>query len=79
MRMPFPLVHLFNSDAHSAPARLPERASEVPLAEMEDSVPSMNLWSGAMMLLAIGFSHQRLSAHQRAGGRAKRAIPRSDA
>jgi hypothetical protein len=56
-----------------------KQTSEVPLAEMDDSVPTMNLWSGAMMLLAIGFSRNRLSARQRAAGMAKRAIRRHDA
>jgi hypothetical protein len=74
MRLPFPWIHLFHAPAESAPAT--RRAAEVPLAEADDSVPTMNLWNGFLMLLAIGFSHNRLSARQRAGGRAKRAMLR---
>jgi uncharacterized protein (DUF305 family) len=39
----------------------------------------MGLWSGAMMLLALGFTRQRLPHHQRAAGMAKRARRRYDA
>jgi hypothetical protein len=74
MRLPFPLIHLFHAPADAAPTA--RRATEVPLAEADDSVPAMNLWNGFLMLLAIGFSHNRLSARQRAGGRAKRAMRR---
>lgn len=73
MRLPFSLIHLFHAPESAATVR---RASEVPLAEAEDSVPTMNLWNGFLMLLAMGFSHNRLPARQRAGGRAKRAIAR---
>jgi hypothetical protein len=75
MRLPFPLIHLFHASAEPAPTRH-RASSDVPLAEADDSVPTMNLWNGFLMLLAIGFSHNRLSARQRAGGRAKRAMPR---
>ena len=79
MRLPFPLFHLFQFHSEPAPVQVRKRVSEVPLAEMDDSVPTMNLWSGAMMLLAIGFSRSRLSARQRAAGMAKRAIQRREA
>jgi hypothetical protein len=74
MRLPFPLIHLFHAPAEAAPVT--RRASEVPLAEADDSVPTMNIWNGLLMLLAIGFSHNRLPGRQRAGGRAKRAMNR---
>ena len=64
MRLPFPWIHVFHAPAEPAPVA--RRSSEVPLAEADDSVPTMNLWNGFLMLLAIGFSHNRLSARQRA-------------
>jgi hypothetical protein len=79
MRLPFPLLHLFQFHSEPAPVQVRKRATDVPLAEMDDSVPTMNLWSGAMMVLALGFSRNRLSARQRAAGMAKRAIRRHDA
>jgi hypothetical protein len=74
MRLPYALSHLLNFHADAAP--ISRRATEVPLAEAEDGVPTMNIWNGFLMMLAIGFSQNRLSARQRAGGRAKRAMPR---
>jgi len=80
MRLPYALSHLlhFHAPAEPPPAPpVPRRASsEVPLAEVEDSVPTMGIWNGFLMLLAIGFSHNRLSARQRQGGRVKRSMPR---
>ena len=78
MRLPYPLLHLFHLPAEAAPTPTTKSrpVSDVPLAEAEDSVPTMSLWSGFLMLLAIGFSHNRLPARQRNGGRAKRAMPR---
>jgi hypothetical protein len=74
MRLPYPLFHRFHSELPSAPISRP--AADVPLAEADDSVPTMNIWDGFLMLVAIGFSHNRLSGRQRAGGRAKRAMMR---
>ena len=74
MRLSYALSHLLHF--HADPAPISRRATEVPLAEAEDSVPTMNIWNGFLMLLAMGFSHNRLSARQRAGGRAKRAMRR---
>jgi hypothetical protein len=81
MRLTLSLFDLFHH-SESAKCKTPvTRAPEAstPLAEMEDSVPTMGLWSGAMMLLALGFSRNRLPRRQRAAGMAKRAQRRCDA
>jgi hypothetical protein len=70
----FDLFHPSESAKGKAPARSTPGEKSTPLAEMEDSVPTMGLWSGAMMLLALGFSSRnRLPHRQRAAGMAKRA------
>jgi hypothetical protein len=82
MRLTLSLFDLFHGSEpakSSKPIKPAAGKSSPPLAEMEDSVPTMGLWSGAMMLLALGFTRHRLPHRQRAAGMAKRARRRYDA
>jgi hypothetical protein len=81
MRLTLSLFDLFhhNESAKPSAGRATSAATTTPLAEMDDSVPTMGLWSSAMMLLALGFTRNRLPRSQRAAGKAKRAAPRVDA
>jgi hypothetical protein len=76
MRLHFPLLHLFHLDA---PGAVSKPMAMVPVDDTDEVVPSVGLWSGALMALALGISRNRLPAHQRAGGRAKRAMQRNNA
>ena len=75
----FDLLHHSESAKSKKLARPAAPQSSMPLAEMEDSVPTMGLWSSAMMLLALGFTRNRLPHRQRIAGMAKRANRRCDA
>ena len=81
MRLTLSLFDLFHGSqsAGKGPVKPDPNVTSTPLAEMDDSVPTMGLWSGAMMLLALGFSRNRLPRRQRAAGMAKRATRRCDA
>jgi len=80
MRLTLSLFDFFHHSESTQPsAGSAASGTSTPLAEMEDSVPTMGLWSSAMMLLALGFTRHRLPRRQRAAGKAKRAARRIDA